>query len=351
MSMNLSDFDFELPQELIAESPLDRRDASKLLHVNPSGDISDKKFTDIVELVNKGDVLVFNNTKVIKARLRGNIGEAKAEITLIKKVSEENSSSSSWDVLAKPAKKFKQGRVFHINNNFEAKIIENIGEGVVRLSFNVDEVGFFKKVEEYGQMPLPPYIERKRKADESDEDRYQTVYAKKEGAVAAPTAGLHFTDGILKQLKDKGIKIAEVTLHVSAGTFLPVKVENILEHKMHSEYFEINEENSEIINEAKRNNGRVISVGTTSMRVLETVAEKGKLEAKSGETDIFIYPGYNFKIVDCLVTNFHLPKSTLFMLISALISADKAKEAYQRAVENSYRFFSYGDSNFLEKKI
>lgn len=350
--MQIEDFNFELPEDLIALEPLSNRSESRLAHVDNMGVVSDKYFQDILKLVDDGDVLVFNNTKVLKARIAGEIDGKKAEITLLKRVmisDESGSEVNRWKILAKPGKRFKLGTMFHVKHDFCAKVLEKHDDGIIVIEFPYSDKEFLEKIEQYGSMPLPPYIEKKRKADESDDDRYQTVYAKKMGAVAAPTAGLHFTDEILEKLKEKNVQLAEVTLHVGAGTFLPVRVDDIQTHKMHSEYYEIDEENANIVNQVKENGGRVIAVGTTSLRALESSAVAGKVTSRFEETDIFIYPGYKFQVIDCLVTNFHLPKSTLFMLISAFIGLDNAQKLYNHAVQEEYRFFSYGDSCFLEK--
>ena len=349
--MKLDDFDFDLPEELIALEPLPNRSGSRLAHLDSRGNINDKNFTDIIELLQSGDVLVFNNTKVIKARVSGNISASKAEITLLKKLSD-----TKWQVLAKPGKKFSAGKIFSVSDELRAKVIDKNDEGIIILDFGVGEAKLFELLDKYVQMPLPPYIQKKRKADDSDDNRYQTVYAKKAGAVAAPTAGLHFNDEIINKLKCKGVKIAEVTLHVGAGTFLPVRVDDIKKHKMHSEYFEINEENATLINQAKQAGTRIVAVGTTSLRSLEAAAisttsgKKYRVKPCCEDTEIFIYPGYEFKIIDVLITNFHLPKSTLLMLISAFSGMEEVKKLYEHCVRDKYRFFSYGDSCFLERK-
>ncbi len=347
--MKLSDFDYYLPEELIAEKPLEKRDESKLLFCNKNSQLSEYIFKDIINFFNKGDVIVFNNTKVIPARLEGNINQKKCEITLLKNISNiEN--KSVWTALCKPAKKFVIGEVFEIAENFKAKIInKNFNE--IQLEFNFSETEFYQKLSKYGLMPLPPYIAKKRKADETDKINYQTVYAEKEGSVAAPTAGLHFTEELLEKLKEKGVILSFITLNVGAGTFLPVKVEEITDHKMHSEYFEITEETANIINKAKKNNNKIIVVGTTSLRALESAPfENGEIKPFFGDTDIFIYPSYKFKIPDFLITNFHLPKSTLLMLVSAFIGYQEMQDLYKFAVQNKYRFFSYGDACLLELK-
>ena len=308
--MLVSDFNFDLPKELIADKPKFPRDTSRLLVVgNP---LADKTFSDIIDLLNPNDVLVFNDTKVIPARLFGNRIGAKVEVTLHK-----NESDGVWKVFAKPAKKLKAGDVFSVADDFYATVIDK-NEGEVTLKFSTNGEDFFEKLNKYGQMPLPPYIDRKDGTLNSDIKDYQTVYAKNKGAVAATTAGLHFTDELLRKIDEKGIKRVFTTLHVGAGTFLPVKVDDTKNHKMHSEFGIITKVAANAINESRKSGGRVICVGTTSLRILESVADdEGNLSEFEGETDIFITPGYKFKIVDCLLTNFHIPKSTLFMLVSA----------------------------------
>jgi len=340
--MLVSEFDFELPKELIADKPVYPRDISKLLVV--SDNYSNEYIKHLPSYLNKGDVLVFNDTKVIPARLFGKRGEAKVEVTLHK-----NIGDGVWNAFAKPAKKLKQGDVFFVADDFQAKILDK-KEGEVTLDFCSKGDDFFLKLHKFGKIPLPPYIERKNGANKSDIENYQTVYAKNVGAVAAPTAGLHFTQELLNEIKNKGVECVFTTLHVGAGTFLPVKVDNIKEHKMHSEFGIITDEVAAKINEAKSNGRRVVCVGTTSLRILESVAdENGKLNFFEGETDIFITPGYKFKIVDCLLTNFHIPKSTLFMLVCAFAGVEKMKKAYEHAIDNKYRFYSYGDACFLQK--
>ncbi len=332
--MKLTDFDFNLPLELIADYPTNPRDSARLLVASKG--ILDKTVANLPEFLLPGDVMVFNDTKVIPARLIGKCGNAKAEVTLHKKI-----TGNSWWAFAKPAKKMKIGENFIVAENFSAKVLEkNAGE--VLLDFE-NANNFSALLEKHGTMPLPPYIKRKEK-NAADSENYQTIFAKQEGAVAAPTAGLHFTKNLLQQIKDKGVNIVFVTLHVGAGTFLPVKVDNIKDHKMHSEFFSIDEKAAAAINNAKR----IIAVGTTSLRVLETVAnQKGQVKSASGDTDIFITPGYTFKTADILLTNFHLPKSTLFMLVSAFAGMKKIRDIYKHAIKNRYRFFSYGDACLL----
>ncbi|MCE3232105.1 MAG: S-adenosylmethionine:tRNA ribosyltransferase-isomerase [Rickettsiaceae bacterium] len=342
VNMLVSDFDFELPRNFIATSPADPRDSAKLLYVKESG-VLDQNIPYLLDLLNPGDVMVFNDTKVIPAQLKGMRGEAKVEVTLHKNVSD-----GVWKAFARPAKKLEEQDVLKISESFSAVVLDK-EEGEVTLQFCTKGEEFYKKLNQFGSPPLPPYIERDDGAKPSDASDYQTVYAKNRGAVAAPTAGLHFTDELLEKIKAKGVKIAFTTLHVGAGTFLPMKVENTKDHKMHSELCIISQETADIINDVRASGGRVIAVGTTAMRLLETVAdEKGNLKKFEGETDIFITPGYKFKIIDCLLTNFHLPKSTLFMLVCAFAGMEKMKAAYAHAIEKNYRFFSYGDACFLE---
>ncbi len=340
--MKLSDFNYDLPEELIAQDPLDRRSSSRLMVINKeSGEVSHKHFSDIIDYLNPGDCLVINDTKVIPARLIGakeGTG-ASVELLLLKRKEEK-----VWETLVKPGKKARVGtRISFGNGLLVAEVIDIVEEGNRLVRFEYE--GIFEEIlDELGQMPLPPYITHELK----DKNRYQTVYAKHEGSAAAPTAGLHFTEELLSDIEKKGVKIAHVTLHVGLGTFRPVKVENVLEHHMHSEFYMIAEEDAEIINEAKKNGGRIISVGTTSTRTLETAADdNGYIKASSGWTEIFIYPGYRFKIVDKLITNFHLPESTLLMLVSALADRETILNVYNVAVEEKYRFFSFGDAMFF----
>lgn len=337
--LKTSDFDFHLPPELIANYPASPRDTAKML-VFRDQKISDKIVSDLADFLNEGDVLVLNDTKVIKAKLVGKRGEAKVEINLHKHVRE-----GIWQAFAKPAKRLRVGEIFVIAQDFHAKILAKDEDGIIDFEFNVSGEEFFTKLEKYGQMPLPPYIKNESTDTEKD---YQTVYAENKGAVAAPTAGLHFTENLFKKLEAKGIKKVFTTLNVGAGTFLPVKTDLICDHKMHSEYFSISADTCNVINEAKKNGGRIIAVGTTSLRVLESATdENGVLKPQSRETNIFIYPPYKFKVVDILMTNFHLPKSTLFMLISAFVGKENAYKIYNHAIENKYRFYSFGDSSLL----
>ena len=338
-----SDFYFDLPQELIAQDPLEDRSSSRLLVLDKNtGEISHHIFRDIIDYLHPGDCLVLNNTKVIPARL---LGEREGtgghvEVLLLKR-----KEADVWETLVKPGKKCKPGQRLNFGDGLlKAEVLETVEEGNRLIRFEYE--GIFEEVlDKLGEMPLPPYITHKLK----DKNRYQTVYAKYEGSAAAPTAGLHFTRELLQQIADKGIKIAYVTLHVGLGTFRPVKEENVLEHHMHSEYYQVTEEAANTINETKRNGGRVICVGTTSCRTIESASsEDGVVKAGSGWTDIFIYPGYKFKVLDCLITNFHLPQSTLVMLVSALAGKDHVLAAYKEAVKERYRFFSFGDAMFIE---
>lgn len=340
--MKLSDFYYDLPEELIAQDPLLKRSDSRLMVINrENGDIEHKHFTDVINYLDEGDCLVINDTKVIPARLIGVKEDtgASIEVLLLKRKDDK-----TWETLVKPGKKVRVGaRISFGDGKLIGEVTDIVEEGNRLVRFTYD--GIFEEVlDELGQMPLPPYITHKLE----DKNRYQTVYAKHDGSAAAPTAGLHFTNELLSDIEKKGIKIARVTLHVGLGTFRPVKVDNITDHHMHSEFYVIDENAAEIINETKKNGGKVVSVGTTSTRTLETAAdENGMIKACSGWTDIFIYPGYKFKCVDRLITNFHLPESTLLMLVSALYDRDKILEAYKIAVEEKYRFFSFGDAMIL----
>lgn len=341
--MKRKDFDFNLPEELIAQDPLKDRSSSRMLVLNKeTGEIKHKIFKDIIDYLDKGDCLVLNNTRVIPARLIGSREKThgKVEFLLLKRLENDN-----WEVMVKPGRKAKPGdRIEFGNGLLKAEVLEVVegGNRIARFEYE----GIFEQVlDELGQMPLPPYITHQLE----DKERYQTVYAKHRGSAAAPTAGLHFTPDLLKAVEDKGIKIAYVTLHVGLGTFRPVKVDDILEHTMHSEYYWIEEEEADKINETKKNCGRVIAVGTTSSRTLESVAEdNGYVKASKGWTDIFIYPGYKFKVVDALITNFHLPESTLIMLVSALAGRENVLNAYKIAVDERYRFFSFGDAMLIK---
>ena len=340
--MKVSDFNYNLPKELIAQVPIKDRDQSRLMVLERKNKtIEHKIFKDIIDYLEPGDCLVRNNTKVIPARLYGVKEEtgANVEFLLLKRV-----DGDIWEVMVKPGRKLMPGvRVEFGNGLLKAKILEKFEDGNRKVKFEYN--GIFNEIlNEIGLMPLPPYIHEKLK----EKDRYQTVYAKYEGSAAAPTAGLHFTDELFKKLKEKGVEVANVTLHVGIGTFRPVKVENIEEHDMHSEHFYIKAEDAEKINKAKREGHRVIAVGTTSCRVLESVADdNGYVKEVEGDTNIFIYPGYKFKCLDALITNFHLPESTLIMLVSALAGKDFIMQAYEEAVKEQYKFFSFGDAMFI----
>jgi S-adenosylmethionine:tRNA ribosyltransferase-isomerase len=341
--MKVDIFDFILPKELIALRPACPRDTSRMLVIK-DGTTSHQGVSELVDHLTDKDVLVFNNTRVIPGRLIGKCGEAKMQVTLHKRI-----SAKEWDVFAKPAKKCRLGDRL----NFDGLLanVTRIGEAGERtLAFDVDEspTAMIEALEDHGVMPLPPYIAAQRPIDDKDKGDYQTIYAKNDGAVAAPTAGLHFTPNMIADLKTKGVQMTEVTLHVGAGTFLPVKVDDTRDHKMHFEWGEITVEAANLINRARKNGGRIVSIGTTSLRLLESAADDdGIIHPYSGETDIFITPGYKFKAVDLLMTNFHLPKSTLFMLVSAFAGFDQMKMAYDIAIKDGYRFYSYGDSSLL----
>ena len=340
--MDVKDFYFDLPQELIAQDPLEDRSASRLLVLNKTtGAVTHRHFRDIKEYLKPGDCLVINDTKVIPARLFGVKKDtgAKIEVLLLKR--REN---DIWETLVKPGKKAKPGTELDFGDGrLKATVVDVVDEGNRLIQFHYD--GIFEEIlDELGQMPLPPYITHQLQ----DKNRYQTVYAKHEGSAAAPTAGLHFTKELLKEIEDMGVKIAHVTLHVGLGTFRPVKVDNVLDHHMHSEFYMVEESEARKVNDTKAAGGRVICVGTTSCRTIESAAgEDGLLKAGSGWTEIFIYPGYQFKILDCLITNFHLPESTLVMLVSALAGREHVLAAYQQAIEERYRFFSFGDAMFI----
>ncbi len=342
--MNINDFDFDLPKELIAQKPLDKRSASKLLVLDrATGKIEHKQFEDIVDYIDSNQVLVINETKVIPARIIGVKEETKAVIELLL-LNLNNKDDNTWLALTKPAKRVKIGTVINFGDKLFAKCIAKKADGICE--FALEHEGILLEIlDELGTMPLPPYITEKL----SDQSRYQTVYAKNPGSAAAPTAGLHFTNDILAKLKAKGVEIYGVTLHVGLGTFRPVSVENINDHTMHSEYYEMSSEVAEALNNAKAQGKRIISVGTTTTRVLETIYNRhGKFVCETGDTDIFIYPGYSFSAIDQLITNFHLPKSTLIMLISAFSTREYVLNAYKSAIESKYRFFSFGDSMFIK---
>ena len=340
--MNIKEFYYDLPQELIAQDPLTDRASSRLLTLDKnSGAFSHHVFREIVQYLNPGDCLVLNDTKVIPARLMGEKEGTGAGIEVLLLKRKEN---DVWETLVKPGKKARPGaKIVFGNGLLTGEVIDIVEEGNRLIRFSYD--GIFEEIlDQLGQMPLPPYITHQLQ----DKNRYQTVYAKHEGSAAAPTAGLHFTPELLEEIRAKGVNIAHVTLHVGLGTFRPVKVENILDHHMHSEFYMIEEDQAALINETKKKGGRIICVGTTSCRTLESAAdENGVLHAGSGWTEIFIYPGYRFKILDALITNFHLPESTLLMLVSALAGRDHVMAAYEEAVREKYRFFSFGDAMFI----
>ena len=340
--MNLEDFNYDLPEDRIAQTPIKKRDNSKLLILNKeTGEINHRQFNEIINELNKGDVLVLNNSKVIPARLIGSKEETNAviELLLLKDL-----GNNVWECLSRPAKRLKIGTIINFSGKLKARVTEKLDEGIVRVELIYNGI-LMEILDELGEMPLPPYIHEKL----NEKDRYQTVYAKVPGSAAAPTAGLHFTDELLEKIKEKGIEVLFVTLHVGLGTFRPVEVENVLEHHMHSEYYEMDEKTAELLNLAQKEGRRIIAVGTTSTRVLETIAHKyNEFKACTGNTDIFIYPGFEFKAINGLITNFHLPKSTLLMLVSALSSREKILNAYNEAIKNNYRFFSFGDAMFIK---
>ena len=350
MFMNYKDietYDYPLDESLIAQTPIKERDHSKLLVVNKNnGKYKDEVFYNIINYLNKGDVLVLNDTKVIPARLIGEKEDTGAviEILLLKDI-----GNDTWECLGKPGKRLKIGTIIKFGDgSLRCEVVEKLDEGIIHVKLIYEGI-LMEILDKLGTMPLPPYIHEKLE----DQSRYQTVYAKVSGSAAAPTAGLHFTKDLLKEIENKGIIIAYVTLHVGLGTFRPVEVENVLDHKMHSEYYVMNKETADILNEAKDEGRRIVAVGTTSTRTLETIAtnNNGRFKACSGDTDIFIYPGYKFKAIDALITNFHLPKSTLVMLVSALASKEYIMKAYKEAINNKYRFFSFGDAMFITGKM
>lgn len=340
--MKTSDFYYDLPKELIAQDPLEDRSSSRLLHLSmKDGSVEHRHFTDILDYLKKGDCLVINDTRVIPARLYGHKEETGALIEILLLKRREN---DIWECLVKPGKKARPGaRIVFGNGILTGEITDIVEEGNRLIQFHYE--GIFEEIlDQLGEMPLPPYITHKLQ----DKNRYQTVYAKHDGSAAAPTAGLHFTEKLLEKVKEKGVNIAHVTLHVGLGTFRPVKVDDVEQHHMHSEFYMVEEDQAKLINDTKKQGGRVISVGTTSCRTLESAAdENGILRAGSGWTEIFIYPGYRFKMIDGLITNFHLPESTLMMLVSALAGKERIMAAYEEAVQERYRFFSFGDAMFI----
>ena len=340
--MRTEDFDYYLPQELIAQTPLEKRDTSRMMVLDKiSGNYEDKHFTDLIDYLNEGDTIVLNDTKVLPARLIGNKSDTNAviELLLLKELDNNN-----WECLTRPAKRVKKGTIVNFSDKLKALCIEEGNDGL--RVFKLIYSGILLEIlDELGEMPLPPYIKEKL----SDKNRYQTVYARQVGSAAAPTAGLHFTKEYIEKIKAKGVNVAFVTLHVGLGTFRPVVESDISKHEMHEEYYELSEEVANLLNETRKNGKKIIAVGTTSTRTLESVAnDEGFFEAKKGLTKIFIYPGYKFKAIDALLTNFHLPKSTLIMLISALAGKENVLKAYKHAVEERYRFFSFGDCMFIK---
>lgn len=345
MNYTTKDFDFDLPEELIAQTPLKDRTSSRLLVVDKTKHtIEDRHFSDLLEELEAGDTLVVNNTRVLPARLYGTKEETGAHIEVLLLT---NTEGDKWETLVKPAKRMKVGSVVSFGDGrLKATVIEELEQGGRIIQFSYEGV-FLEVLESLGEMPLPPYIKERLE----DKERYQTVYAKENGSAAAPTAGLHFTEELMQQIRDKGVNIVPVTLHVGLGTFRPVSVDSLEDHKMHSEYYNVSKETADMIEATKKSGKRVIAVGTTSIRTLETVARDndGHVVPTSGWTDIFISPGYEFGVVDAFVTNFHLPKSTLVMLVSAYLGREFTLEAYQHAIEERYRFFSFGDAMFVHK--
>ena len=345
MNYTTKDFDFDLPEELIAQTPLKDRTSSRLLVVDKTTHtIEDKHFSDLLDELEAGDTLVVNNTRVLPARLYGTKEETGAHIEVLLL---SNTEGDKWETLVKPAKRMKVGSVVSFGDGrLKATVIEELEQGARIIEFSYEGV-FLEVLESLGEMPLPPYIKERLE----DKERYQTVYAKENGSAAAPTAGLHFTEELMQQIRDKGVNIVPVTLHVGLGTFRPVSVDSLEDHKMHSEYYNVSKETADMIEATKKAGKRVIAVGTTSIRTLETVARNnnGHVVPESGWTDIFISPGYEFGVVDAFVTNFHLPKSTLVMLVSAYLGREFTLEAYQHAIEERYRFFSFGDAMFVHK--
>lgn len=342
--MNTQDFDFYLPEELIAQTPLEKRDASKLLILNhETGEMVDEHFDAIIDELEPGDALVMNNTRVLPARLHGVKPETGGHVELLLL---KNIQGDQWEVLAKPAKRFKEGSVVSFGDGrLEATLIKKLEHGGCIVEFSYQGI-FLEVLESLGEMPLPPYIHEKLE----DKERYQTVYAKENGSAAAPTAGLHFTAELLQKIKEKGVKLVYLTLHVGLGTFRPVSVDNVDQHEMHSEFYQLSEEAAQTLREVKAKGHRIVAVGTTSIRTLETIGNKfeGDIQADSGWTNIFIKPGYQWQVVDAFSTNFHLPKSTLVMLVSAFAGRELTLQAYQHAIDERYRFFSFGDAMFIK---
>jgi len=342
--MRVSDFNFDLPSHLIAQSPASPRDSARLLSVSPN--LEDLNIADLPRLVRPGDVLVVNDTRVIPARLNGKKDSGtKIQVTLLKP-----GTSGTWQALARPARKLKPGDRINFGPRFTCEVSGKGDDGQITLTFALSNTDLMVALDDHGIMPLPPYIKRSTLGEPTDQKNYQTMFAETPGAVAAPTAGLHFTPDLIKGVENADARIVPLTLHVGAGTFLPVKVDDTRDHKMHAEWGEITADAADTINAAKDHSGRIIAIGTTAMRLLETAAtEEGRVQSFSGETDIFITPGYRFKVVDALLTNFHLPCSTLFMLVSAFSSLDTMKAAYTHAIAAGYRFYSYGDACWLER--
>jgi len=342
--MNTADFDFDLPEELIAQTPLEKRDASRLLVVDKeTGAFSDQHFDQIIDQLQPGDALVMNNTRVLPARLYGIKPETGAHVELLLL---KNTQGDDWEVLAKPAKRLRVGaQISFGDGRLTATVVEELDHGGRIVRFGYEGI-FLEVLDSLGEMPLPPYIHEKL----ADRERYQTVYAKENGSAAAPTAGLHFTEELLEQIAAKGVKLVYLTLHVGLGTFRPVSVDSLDDHEMHSEFYSLSEEAAQTLRQVKANGGRVIAVGTTSIRTLETIGSKfqGQIQADSGWTNIFIKPGYEWKVVDAFSTNFHLPKSTLVMLVSAFAGRSLTLEAYEHAIAERYRFFSFGDAMFIK---
>jgi S-adenosylmethionine:tRNA ribosyltransferase-isomerase len=347
---NITDYNFDLPKNLIAQQPINNKENTKMLVFDCNQQIAHQKIINFIDYINKGDVVIFNDVKVIKAKLLAIIksNNIKLEINLDQEINYQN-NCITWQALCKPAKKIKDNDIIIFSKDFEAKITKKLDDGFINIAFPYNKKDFFKKIEQYGQIPLPPYIKR-NSFNINDQKNYQTIYAKNGSAVAAPTAGLHFNKNILSLIEKKGAKIAKITLNVGAGTFLPVRCDKIKDHKIHKEYYEINSQTALMINHARKNNNKIIAVGTTSLRAIESaVNSQNEIIAKIDDTDIFIYPTYKFRVIDILLTNFHLPKSTLFMLVSAFIGIKNAHNLYQTAIKNNYRFFSYGDCSLLFK--
>lgn len=341
--MQLSDFDFHLPRDLIAQRPAEPRESAGLLYVGSQ--LQDCRIRDLPELLRPDDLLVFNDTRVIPARLFGRRDQVQVEVTL-----HRQTETGTWCAFARPGKRLREGQEVIFDDDLSARILHKLDDGELELEFSLSGTAFFTALEEKGHMPLPPYIHRQSGSDARDRQDYQTSFARERGAVAAPTAGLHFTESLLGEIAERGIETAWVTLHVGAGTFLPVKAENIEDHRMHLEYGRLSRETADRVNRAQASGRRIVAVGTTALRLLESAtAEDETVSPFDGETGIFIYPGYRFRCVDVLMTNFHLPKSTLFMLVCAFAGTERMKAAYAHAIEQDYRFFSYGDSTLLER--